>query len=166
MTLIAAAVVNEKALQRRVKDHVIGSRHEFFAVVQPGFEETAGRELRALGISDFKSHITGGIGFSAKLGDAYRLNLAAGTMSRLLLRLFRFKTTGFREFNEKMTACPWELYLQDKAMVAFAISTGSSRLWHSGRLEEESLAAIKARLAIYGRQVFPAPEKDGSGKRQ
>ncbi len=168
MTLISAAVVNEKALARRIKDHVIGSRHEFFAVVQPGFEEAASQELRTLNISDFKSQIHGGIEFSAKLSDAYRVNLGAGTMSRLLLRLCHFKATGFSEFNGKMTACPWELYLKDKALVAFSISTGSSRLWHSGRLQEESLAAIQARLAIYGRQVFPAPKKDaaGNGKEQ
>jgi putative N6-adenine-specific DNA methylase len=168
MTPGRADGVNEKALARRVKDHVIGSRHEFFAVVQPGFEETAGAELRALGISEFKSQTIGGMTFFAKLSDAYRLNLGAGTVSRLLLRLLHFKASGFSEFKRKMTACPWELYLKDKAMVAFSIGAGRCRLWHSGRLEEESLAAIQARLAIYGRQVFPAPKKDiaGDGKVQ
>jgi putative N6-adenine-specific DNA methylase len=163
MTAIPDAIVNEKALARRIKDHIIGSRHEFFAVVQPGFEEAAGRELRSLGISDFKSTTIGGCEFSAKLSDAYRLNLGAGTLSRLLLRLFHFKASGFGEFNRKLFGCPWELYLKDKALVTFAISTGSSRLWHSGRLQEESLAAIQARLAIYGRQVFLAPPKNTAG---
>jgi len=163
MTLAAAAVVNEKALARRVKDHVIGSRHEFFAVVQPGFEEAACREMRSLGISDFKSPASGGCEFSAKLSDAYRVNLGAGTVNRLLLRLFHFKASSFGEFNRKMTGCPWELYLKDKAMVAFSISTGRSRLRYSDRLQAESLAAIRARLANYGRQVFPAPEKAAAG---
>lgn len=163
MTVIPAAVVNEKALARRVKDHVIGSRHEFFAVVQPGFEEIASQELRALSISEFKPPTIGGITFFAKMSDAYRVNLGAGTVSRLLLRLFHFKASGFSEFKNKMTACPWELYLKDKAIAVFSISAGHSRLWHSGRLQEESLAAIQARLAIYGRQVFPAPKKDGAG---
>jgi putative N6-adenine-specific DNA methylase len=163
MTVMPAVAVNEKALQRRVKDHVIGSRHEFFAVVQPGFEETASRELRDLGISEFKSQTNGGIEFSAKLSDAYRVNLGAGTLSRLLLRLFRFTASGFKEFSSKMASCPWELYLKDKALVAFAISTGRSRLWHSGRLQEEGLAAIRARLAAYGRQIFLAPKKAAAG---
>jgi putative N6-adenine-specific DNA methylase len=168
MTLVAAAVVNEKALARRVKDHVIGSRHDFFAVVQPGFEEAAGQELHGLGISDFRSTTVGGITFSGKLHDAYRLNLGAGTVSRLLLRLCHFQASGFKEFNSKISACPWELYLKDKASVTFVISAGRSRLWHSGRLQEESLAAIQTRLAIYGRQVFLAPEKAaaGSGREQ
>jgi putative N6-adenine-specific DNA methylase len=164
MTIIPAIAVNEKALARRIKDHVIGSRHEFFAVVHPGFEEIANQELRGLGINDFKSQTIGGITFFAKLSDAYRINLGAGTLSRLLLRLFNFKASGFNEFKGKMSACPWELYLKDKATISFTISTGHSRLWHSVRLQEESLAAIQARLAIYGRQVFLAPKKDTIAK--
>jgi putative N6-adenine-specific DNA methylase len=145
--------VNEKAIARRVKDHVIGGRHDFFAVVQPGFEETAGWELRRLGISDFKPRATGGIEFTAKLNDAYRVNLGAGTVSRLLLRLFHFKATGFGEFCEKMTAWPWELHLKDKTRVSFSISTGRSRLWHKGRLLQETEKAVRKRLAIYGREI-------------
>jgi putative N6-adenine-specific DNA methylase len=163
MTPTPAQPVNEKALARRIKDHVIGSRHEFFAIVHPGFEETAGRELHALGIDAFKSPAIGGITFSAKLNDAYRVNLAAGTISRLLLRLARFKATEFSQFNAKMAAFPWELCLRDQTVVAFAVSASHSRLWHTDRLEGESLAAIQSRLAIYGRQVIPAPKKDGAG---
>ena len=155
MTSIPPAGVNEKALARRIKDHVIGSRREFFAVVQPGFEETAVGELHDLGVTACRSTTAGGLEFSAKLTDAYRVNLGSGTISRLLLRLFHFRATDFREFREKMAAAPWELYLKDKSAVAFAVSAGRSRLWHSGRLQEESLAAVQVRLAMYGRQVFP-----------
>ena len=166
MTSMAALVVNEKALQRRIKDHVIGSRHDFFAVVHPGFEEASAREVRALGIDDIHAPTMGGIPFTAKLNDAYRVNLGCGTISRLLLRLFHFKATGFKEFNAKMTALPWELYIADKAEIAFAVSAGRSRLWHSGRLQEESLAAIQGRLALYGRQVFPTPKSIAAAGRE
>jgi len=160
MKIIPLVSVNEKALARRVKDHVIGKQHDFFAVVHPGFEETSVQELRGLGISDFKSQTIGGIEFSAKLSDAFRVNLGAATISRLLLRLLHFKASGFGEFNKKMAAWPWELYLKDKALVSFSISAAQSRLWHTGRLQEESLAAIQARLAAYGRQIFLASKKD------
>jgi len=165
MTVMAAVPVNEKALQRRVKDHVVGSRHEFFAVVHPGFEEAAIGELRTLGVCDPGSTATGGITFTAKLNDAYRVNLGSGTISRLLLRLARFKAENFAEFKSRLAAFPWELCLRDKTVLAFAISAGSSRLWHSGRLQDESLAAIQARLAAYGRQVSLAPEKSAPGGR-
>ena len=59
--------INEKALARRVKDHVQGKGHDFFAVVQPGFEETARQELCGLGIAEIKSAATGGIEFHGKL---------------------------------------------------------------------------------------------------
>ena len=151
--------VNEKALQRRVKDHVIGSRHDFFAVVHPGFEETAASELRGLGIGAIQPALTGGLAFTAKLNDAYRVNLGCGTVSRLLLRLTRFKATEFGEFNGKMAAFPWELYLPDQSAIQFTVSAGHSRLWHSGRLEEESLTAIRSRLASFGRKVFSAAKE-------
>ncbi|RPI77545.1 MAG: hypothetical protein EHM45_08695, partial [Desulfobacteraceae bacterium] len=64
------------------------------------------------------------------------------------------------EFKKKMAAWPWELYLKDKTMVSFSISAAQSRLWHTGRLQEESLAAIQARLAAYGRQIFLASKKN------
>ena len=51
MTSPPATALNEKALARRVKDHVVGRSHDFFAVVHPGFEETARDELLGLGIA-------------------------------------------------------------------------------------------------------------------
>jgi putative N6-adenine-specific DNA methylase len=159
MTLRPADGVNEKALARRVKDHVIGRQHEFFAVVQPGFEAAAEQELRNLGIVEIKGKGTGGIAFSAKMGDAYRANLGAGTLSRLLLRLFHFKAKSFEEFRFKLAACPWELHLNDGVRLYFAINTGHSGMWHSGRIEEEALAAMQARLASYGRQAFAAQRR-------
>ena len=48
---VAVNKVNEKALARRIKDHIVGSAHEFFAVVHPGFEDTARPELHGLGIA-------------------------------------------------------------------------------------------------------------------
>ena len=145
--------VNEKALARRVKDHVQGKNHDFFAVVQPGFEETAGRELRGLGIGEIKSGAIGGVEFHGRLDDAFRVNLGAGTVSRLLLRLHHFKATGFGEFRSKIEAFPWELHIMDKDRVRFAISSARSRLWHEGKLEEEAAQAIRGRLDLYGRHA-------------
>jgi len=159
MTPRPADGVNEKALARRVKDHVIGRHHEFFAIVQPGFEATAAQELRDLGIPELMATATGGITFSAKLTDAYRLNLGAGTLSRLLLRLFHFRAASLEEFRFKTAAAPWELHLKDKARLDISVCAGPSGLWHSGRVAQKGLAAIRARLAAYGRQVFLAQKK-------
>lgn len=154
MTSPPATALNEKALARRVKDHVVGRSHDFFAVVHPGFEETARDELLGLGIAALELHGSGGIAFSGRLEDAWRVNLGAGTVSRLLMRLARFKATGFAEFRAKLADCPWELHLADQARVHFVVSSTRSRLWHEGKLEEEAAQAIAGRLAAYGRAAF------------
>jgi putative N6-adenine-specific DNA methylase len=153
MTDNPAGRMNEKAIARRVKDHVVGRRHEFFAVVHPGFEATARRELIELGIAAPEVRGSGGIEFSAKLDDAWRVNLGAGTISRLLLRLAVFKATGFGEFRAKLATVPWELHIANDSRVAFSIQAGRSRLWHEGKLEEEAARAIAERLAAYGRRA-------------
>ncbi len=150
---MAGPVLNEKALARRVKDHVLGSSHDFFAVVHPGFEATAQQELRELGIGSPRIAGSGGIAFSGRLEDAWRVNLGAGTVSRLLMRLDEFKATGFGEFRAKLAAFPWELHLADAARVAFSTQSGRSRLWHEGKLDEEAARAVAERLAAYGRRA-------------
>lgn len=159
---VAVSEVNEKALARRIKDHIVGRRHDFFAVVNPGFEETAWKELLQLGIKATEEQETGGVSFSGRLEDAWRANLGAGTLSRVLMRLDRFKATGFGEFRARLAAIPWELQLADGARIAFSIHAGRSRLWHEGKLREEAARAIAARLAAYGRQadLSPARESD------
>ena len=89
----------------------------------------------------------------ANCDDAFRVNLGAGTISRVLMRLCEYKATGFSEFRSKLAAFPWELHLADDAHVVFSINTGRSRLWHEGKLEEEAARAIAERLAVYGRRV-------------
>ncbi len=148
--------VNEKALARRIKDHVLGSTHDFYAVVHPGFEAAAREELRELGIAAPRIAGSGGITFSGKLEDSWRVNLGTGTVSRVLMRLVEFKATGFGEFRQKLAAFPWELHLADAARVVFSIQAGRSRLWHEGKLAEEAARAIAERLAAYGRRAsFP-----------
>ena len=165
--MTGAAAVNEKALARRVKDHVLGSSHDFFAVVHPGFEATAQEELRELGIGSPRIAGSGGVAFSGRLEDAWRVNLGAGTVSRLLMRLGEFKATGFGEFRAKLAAVPWELHLAEAARVAFSIQSGHSRLWHEGKLDEEAARAVAERLAAYGRRAqFSAKAAGDATERQ
>lgn len=154
------AAANEKALARRVKDHVLGRSHEFFAVVAPGFEETARRELQELGIAAAAAG-RGGLSFSGRLEQAWRANLGAGTLSRVLMRLERFKATGFAEFRARLAAVPWELHLADGARARFAVSAARSRLWHEGRLAEEAARAVSSRMAAAGLRVEAGAAQEG-----
>jgi putative N6-adenine-specific DNA methylase len=147
---MAGPALNEKALARRVKDHVLGRIHDFYAVVHPGFEAVALLELRELGIASPVVDGSGGIAFSGKLDELWRANLGAGTISRVLMRLCDFKATGFGEFRSRLAAIPWELHLAGAAHIAFSTQAARSRLWHEGKLEEEATRAITERMAAYG----------------
>lgn len=155
------AAANEKALARRVKDHVLGRSHEFFAVVAPGFEETARRELQELGIAAAAAG-RGGLSFSGRLEQAWRANLGAGTLSRVLMRLEHFKATGFAEFRAQLAAIPWELHLAEGARARFVVSASRSRLWHEGRLAEEAARAVSSRMAAAGLRVETGAGRDGA----
>jgi len=144
---------NERAISRRVKQHVNGKEHEFFAIVLPGFEATARAELAEIGVGQFGETVEGGVTFTARLDGAYRVNLASRTVTRLLMRLFEFRADTFDRMAKKATAFPWELHLCDGAAVSFRVDSTRSRLYHEGRIEEEFRAAVKARLAEYGRAV-------------
>jgi len=142
--------------EKRIKRQVIGRKHSFFAVVQPGFEDTARRELTALGIEEFTETVPGGFEFSCRLERCYRANLASRTITRILMRLFSLKATNFRDLRKKVEALPWELHLADGATVAFHTSCTRSRLYHEGAVEEELGRAIGSRLSTHGIRVdFP-----------
>ncbi len=142
-----------EGFEKRVKRQVVGKKHPFFAVVQPGFEETARRELTALGIEEFAETVAGGIEFVCRLEGCYRANLASRTITRILMRLFSVKATNFRDLRKKVEALPWELHFADGATVAFHVSCTRSRLYHEGAVEEELRRAITARLSVHGIRV-------------
>lgn len=138
------------ALARRIRQQVNGKPHDFFAIVTPGFESIARRELRSLGIEPTEELHHGGIAFTGRLDDCFRVNLASRTVSRLLMRVARFRTRRFDEFREAMAALPWELYCSPGMTVAFTVTSHASALYHTGRLTEECRAGVSRRLAAFG----------------
>jgi putative N6-adenine-specific DNA methylase len=139
----------EKAVARRVRRHVGAKRHVFFAVVQPGFEETAREEMLELGI-----HVSGlcegGMEFSGRLEECYRANLCARTPARVLMRLCRFRVRGFSRLGAKAAGFPWELYLRNGTRLLIKSASRHSRLYHTGRIGEEIAAGISKRLKDCG----------------
>lgn len=145
-----------RAIERRVRQHVLAGTHDFFAVVHPGFETVAQEELAELGIAGSEIVASGGLAFSGRLADCYRVNLSSRTVSRVLMRLCRFKAEHFTRLREKTAAFPWELYLNNTVSLDCSITAIHSRLYHSGRIGEEARQAIAARLAQFGLAAAPA----------
>lgn len=143
-----------KGLLRRVKQHIIARQHQFFAVVQPGFEQTAATELAALGIEHNVTVVEGGVEFTAKLEECYRVNMACRTISRVIMRIAEFKAVEKDVLRKKVAEIPWELYTRKNVSLLFAVTAKKSRLYHTGMIEGIFLEEAAKRLAAQGAEMF------------
>jgi len=114
------------------------------------------RGVAGLGIAAPRIAGSGGIAFSGKLEDAWRVNLGAGTVSRVLMRLDEFKATGFRRVPREALRLSLGTSPCRRCPGRFFHPGGPFAAVHEGKLAEEAARAITERLAAYGRQTsFP-----------
>ena len=140
-----------KALARRIKQHVIGRRQSFYVVTQPGLESLCRDELAALeNPPPAMSLSTGGVGFEERLTFCYQANLRSRTASRVLMRIGRFKAHHFDRLVERTRTIPWELYLKPMTRPEVRVATHHSKLYHSRAVAERIQAAVAERLRSPG----------------
>ena len=145
------------AFEKRVKRHVIGRDHDFFAVTTRGGEALAADELAALGLQG--QAVAGGAEFSGRLHDAYRANLNLRTASRVLMRVHSFRAAAFRSLEKAAAEFPWELFIPAGAPPRLHVTTHHCRLHHTDAVAERLAAAIAERLG----QAAPQPPAAGAG---
>ena len=151
----------DSAFHKRIKRHIIGRQRVYFAAVSPGFEDLCCKELEALGFPNERVAIVdGGVEFAGKLVDCYQANLSLRTVSRILLRIDRFKATGFRQLEKKAAQIPWELYLPFTGRVNMHVTARHCRLYHTDAVGQCISAAIEKRLTDYD---LHRKEPEGSG---
>jgi putative N6-adenine-specific DNA methylase len=161
MDAIIKTIPGQKStnLDRRIKRHVIGERHSFFAVAFPGYEQLCRRELEGLeSPPTLDPPVKGGVAFSGRLADLYRANLHLRTAGRVLLRLADFKATGFGRLERQVRELAWSLYLPPGAIPRIHVTTRHSRLYHTRAVAQrigESLAGHWSDLGI-----APAPGQE------
>ncbi len=148
--------IGDRGLKRRIKQHLHAKDHDFFAVVHPGFEEVAEKELKSLGEITVLERSEGGILFRTGLETCFLLNLTSRTVTRFLMRLTEFRAENFRRLGKKVEEFPWELYLSGGSRIGISTRCRSSRLYHTERIGEELLAGIRRRLPAYALEV-PGP---------
>jgi putative N6-adenine-specific DNA methylase len=138
-------------IERRVRQHVYAAEHDFFVIVQPGFEKTLVNELTSLGIAGPFEIVEGGVSFRCTVKDVWKIHSGSRCATRVLMRLAHFKSIYFEKFFDRMSDIPWELHLTPVIPVDMSISCTHSRLYHTDRLKTESMNAIKKRLeSAYG----------------
>jgi putative N6-adenine-specific DNA methylase len=138
-------VIQATALQKRIKRHVQARTHRFYAVVPPGFEETAGRELAEYGI-EAQPEDRGGVRFAGDWENCWRFHHRARIPARLLVRLTQFTCLRFDQLERQITAFPWELWLQPRQPVTVQAEARESALYHEGAIQERAEQWIAQRL--------------------
>lgn len=108
---------------------------EALAVCTPGLEAILDAELAALGIRQ-RRLAKGGVSFRGSTRDLYKANVWLRTASRLLVRIGRFRATSFRDLEREASALDWSSWLGPSTQPRLRVSSGSSRLHHTGAIEE------------------------------
>ena len=138
-------IISSEALQKRVKRRVRARKQQFYAVVPPGFEETACRELAECGISA-QQEDRGGVAFSGSWEDCWKAHHRTRIPARIMVRLSRFTCIRFEQLEQDMTEFPWELWLQPRRPVEFQVDARQSALYHEGAIQERAARWIEHRL--------------------
>jgi len=138
----------ESPLFKRIKRHVIGREHTFFAATPPGFEPVCLQELLKLEPVAGKACPTpGGVEFEGRLDACYHANLNLRSANRILMRIQAFKFTNFRQLEKRTLDIPWELYLQPGDLPKIHVTTKHCRLHHSDAIAERFHQAIAGQLS-------------------
>jgi putative N6-adenine-specific DNA methylase len=159
-------VPHHPPLEKRIKRHLIGKSHDFFAVTAPGFEELCLAELASLGLNG--RAVAGGVEFAGRLPDGWLANLHLLTASRILMRAHAFQAAHFSELERQIGAFAWELFLKPGALQKINVTTHRCRLHHTDAIAERVREGIERRLqpfgsagpAAVGQQVFVRGTRD------
>ncbi len=142
---------SSKALERRIRQHVIGKEQRFWATTAPGLEPILARELSQLPeVTVQPERVAGGVEFSGRITACYEANLFSAVANRVVMRLFNFKASSFDSLCAKVAGLPWELYLSLYQPFEVHVTTAKSRLYHSGAVKERIEREINKRLAQLG----------------
>lgn len=142
------------ALSKRIKRHIVGRKHRFFAATAPGLEVVCLNELKSfLPAENDIEAVSGGVQFEGRLKDCYLANLHLHTANRVLMRIRSFFATDFWQFEKHLKDIAWELYLRPDFETRVFTASQHSRLYHkeaiAGRIQE----SIFSRLGFSPLQV-------------
>lgn len=130
-------------LDKRIRRHVVGARHAFFAVTLPGYEHLGREELERLCPDiDFEEPVKGGVAFNGRLPDLYLANLHMRTAGRILMRLAHFKASAFNQLENRSRSLVWSLYLPPGDIPDIRVTARHSRLYHTQAVAERIRGCI------------------------
>lgn len=119
---------------------------KFFAIVPPGFEKLAIRELEARGYFSPapENVLRGGIELELPIPSGYELNRESHLAVRVLERLEKWRCRDFPKLFNKTQSVTWEKWVTGEFEVE--VSAHKSRLMNKKRIAETVEKGVKARL--------------------
>ena len=119
---------------------------DWFAVVSPGTEVIAAREVATLPSATSAKAVPGGVELRGPLELAMRANLQLRIPTRILLRLGEARAREFGKLRHQLARLPWEAVVPAGARLRITISATHCRLFNTGAIDETVRAAIGDRL--------------------
>ncbi|MEZ4462130.1 MAG: hypothetical protein R3E66_20895 [bacterium] len=119
----------------------------FFAVTAPGLETILQAELRELGARKTKVD-EGGVLFEATRKVFYHVLQHSRCANRVTMRLATFKARDFPDLFKRTKRQDWAHWIQPNTAIEVRASARTSRLIHTGRIQETVQDAIKAAVGL------------------
>ncbi|HVU49474.1 MAG TPA: SAM-dependent methyltransferase [Polyangia bacterium] len=126
----------------------------WFAVVAPGLEEPARREIAALPEASDVRVVDGGVEWRGPPAVGARANLWLRVATRVLARVGAVEAREFGKLRRGLARLPWSSFVPAGASVAVRSSTTSCRLYHTGAIAEQVLLGLGDALG----EVVTAPK--------
>ncbi len=153
-------MLTPRALERRLKRHVLKKTHDFLAVCAPGFEAALLEEVQNLPNVTEVKRVHGGVDFQGPLETIYHANLGLSTAHRVLWRVADFLAQSYPMLYNKAQKLPWEHLLGFEKTVRFTVSARGSRLHHGAKITETLLSALQSTLEPLG--LHPQRSEDAA----
>ena len=140
--------MEKTSLEKRIKRQVTARKQTFFASCPPGLAGGCLKELKKtdLGLTDIQP-VKGGVEFKGRVHQGYQANLYLHSPARITMRVASFKAENFRTLEKHLRKVPWELYLHPLAELTWEVTTGKSRLYHTGAIQERCMKTVRECLA-------------------
>jgi putative N6-adenine-specific DNA methylase len=137
---------------RRAKSPELKSLR-WFAIVAPGLEAAAARELEALpDVSELRSEL-GGVEWTGPPPSGARANLWLRVATRILARVGEVEAREFGKLRRRAAGLPWSAFVPTGASIDVRASASHCRLYHTGALAETTVLAVAD--AIPGAHAAP-----------
>ena len=114
----------------------------WFAIVAPGLEEVAAREIESLPeVAELRREM-GGVEWTGPPASGFRANLWLRVATRVLARVGEVEAREFGKLRRHAAGLPWAAFVPPGASIDVRASASHCRLYHTGALAETTVLAI------------------------